>query len=141
MHNKNKLTVYSLQFIVRHLMDKPEQSKGYKDLLVWQKAIDLVECIYRHTEDFPKREWYGLTSQMRESAVSIPSNIAEGSKRHTKKDFYHFLSISYGSAAELETQLIIADRLGYGKKQSQDECMKLLDEVLRMLHKLRLSLT
>lgn len=87
---------------------------GYKDLIVWQKAIKLVILIYDLTKAFPQNEIYGITSQMRRSSVSIPSNIAEGSKRRTKKDFEHFLSIALGSAAELETQLIISENLNLG---------------------------
>lgn len=73
---------------------------GYKDLIVWQKAIKLVILIYDLTKAFPQNEIYGITSQMRRSSVSIPSNIAEGSKRRTKKDFEHFLSIALGSATK-----------------------------------------
>lgn len=83
---------------------------NYHNLKVWQKAIDLVSTIYELTKTFPKEEMYGLTSQMRRSAVSMPSNIAEGSQRNTDKAFGQFLSTAQGSAAELETQLIIAEK-------------------------------
>lgn len=89
--------------------------KTYKDLIVWQKSIELVKEIYLLTEDFPKEEIYGLTSQIRRCAVSIPSNIAEGKMRTTNKEFSHFLSIAYGSGAELETQLILAKLLNKTK--------------------------
>jgi four helix bundle protein len=85
----------------------------FKELKVWQKAIDLVTETYLKTKDFPKEEIYGLTSQIRRSAVSVPSNIAEGCGRKTSKDFSNFLGIALGSAFELETQLIICKNLGF----------------------------
>jgi four helix bundle protein len=85
----------------------------YKDLEVWQKAIAVVSEIYRLTSSFPESEKFGITNQMRRAAVSIPSNIAEGSARHHVADFIHFLRIADGSAAELETQLIISEKLGF----------------------------
>jgi four helix bundle protein len=84
----------------------------YKDLLVWQKAIALVTQVYVETKGFPREETYGLTSQIRRSAISIPSNIAEGQARLTPGEFRHFLGIARGSLAELETQLIVAQKLG-----------------------------
>ena len=87
--------------------------KAHHKLKVWQRSIDYVIEIYKLTEKFPKSELYGLTNQMRRSAVSIASNIAEGAGRSGKKEFKQFLSISQGSVAELETQLIISERLGY----------------------------
>ena len=106
---------------------------GYRELVVWQKAMDLVVIIYTFTEKFPKTEIYGLTSQMRRSAVSIPSNIAEGSKRQTKADFRNFLAIALGSAAELETQLLIANRLKFGDDTIYSNAEGFLSEVSRML--------
>ena len=87
--------------------------KDHKDLDVWKKSIDLVVESYRLSGKFPKDELFGLTSQMRRAAVSIPSNIAEGAARNTSKEFIQFLHVSLGSAAELETQFIIAKKLGY----------------------------
>jgi four helix bundle protein len=87
--------------------------KDHKDLDVWKKSMDIVVNIYSITEDFPKDEIYGLTSQIRRAAVSIPSNIAEGAARNTDKEFMQFLHIALGSASEVETQLIIAQRLQY----------------------------
>ncbi len=87
--------------------------KTHKDLRVWQKGMELVEEIYALTATFPQSEIFGLTSQIRRSAVSIPSNIAEGAARGTKEEFIHFLYIALGSLAELETQLLIAQRLGF----------------------------
>lgn len=107
---------------------------SYKDLIVWQKAIQLVVLIYEVTEKYPKSELYGLTSQTRRCAVSIPSNIAEGRRRGSRKDFRQFLLIAYGSGAELETQLEIVRRLPWGKEIDFLEADKLLDEIMRMLN-------
>lgn len=104
---------------------------SYKDLIVWQKSIQLVYIIYSITSNFPQTEIYGLTSQMRRSAVSIPSNIAEGRQRSTKKDFAQFLRIAQGSVAELETQLVISKKLF--PKYTYNEAENLLTEVQKML--------
>ncbi len=85
--------------------------KSYKDLIVWQRGLEVVFEIYNITSLFPKSETYALSSQMRRAAVSIPSNIAEGRKRRTTKDFLQFLRIASGSVAELETQIIIAKKV------------------------------
>lgn len=106
---------------------------SYRELTVWQKAIELVVCIYTHTKRFPADEKFGLVSQMRRSAISIPSNIAEGSRRQGKYTV-HFLTIAFGSASELETQIEISKRLDYGKSAERNGCEKLLSEVLRMLN-------
>lgn len=90
-----------------------QKIRNHKDLKVWKKSLDLVDNIYRITEFFPNKEIYGLTNQLRRSAVSVPSNIAEGAARSSKKEFIQFLYIALGSLAELETQMIIASRLGY----------------------------
>jgi len=86
---------------------------NHKDLEAWKTAMDLVQAIYEISRDFPAHEQYGLTSQIRPSAISIPSNIAEGAARNSDKDFVRFLYVSLGSLAEMETQLIIAGRLTY----------------------------
>ncbi|TKD61005.1 four helix bundle protein [Flavobacterium sp. ASW18X] len=86
---------------------------NYRDLIVWQKAMNLVETTYRITSDFPTEEKYGIVSQIRRSAVSIPSNIAEGAGRNSKKSFRSFLEITNGSINELKTQLEISNRIGY----------------------------
>jgi four helix bundle protein len=112
----------------------------YKDLLVWQKAMDMVVAIYTLTNLFPSSELYSITSQMRRAAVSIPSNIAEGSKRSTRKDYRNFLLNSLGSGAELETQLQIAKRLPWGKSLSYETIDKLLNEVMRMLSSITIKL-
>ena len=110
------------------------KGRGYKDLVVWQKAMSLVLVVYRATENFPKNEQYGLTLQIRRCAVSLPSNIAEGSKRGTAKDFKYFLTIAFGSGAELETQIEIAEKLSYIKKEDYLRTVALLDECMRMLN-------
>ncbi|KKT21359.1 MAG: S23 ribosomal protein family protein [Parcubacteria group bacterium GW2011_GWB1_43_8] len=107
---------------------------SYKDLIVWQRAIELVVEIYKLTDKFPKSEIYGLVSQMRRSAVSIPSNIAEGRRRGTKKDYRNFLVIAYGSGAELETQIIISKKLSFGI-MDYSKADSLLDETMKMLNK------
>lgn len=107
---------------------------SYKDLIVWQKAISLVVEIYKLTENFPKEEIYGITAQMRRSAISIPSNIAEGRFRGTKKDYLQFLRISYGSGAELETQIEISKRLPKTKDLDYSKADSLLEEVMKMLN-------
>lgn len=107
--------------------------KHYQELVVWQKAMDLVESIYKATTSFPNTEVYGLTSQLRRAAVSIPSNIAEGQGRNTTRDFLHFLSVAQGSLRELETQVLIAQRLGYIKTPEGTTLMDVTSEVGRLL--------
>ena len=106
--------------------------QSYKDLIVWQKSMDLVIEIYKLTEQFPKSELYGLVSQIRRSSVSIPSNIAEGRRRGTRKDFRQFLIITYSSGAELETQIEISKRLSFGNILEYENVDKLLLEVMKM---------
>src|SRR6185369_4825205 len=88
-------------------------AQNYRDLIAWQKAMDLVELVYAATTGFPTDERFGLTSQVRRAVVSIPSNIAEGQARRSQSEFLHFLSIAHGSLREVETQLLIATRLRY----------------------------
>jgi four helix bundle protein len=83
----------------------------YRELIVWQKAMNLVEAVYRMTDEFPKKEIYGLASQIQRAAVSVPSNIAEGQGRSSTREFLHFLSMAQGSLMEVETQITIAERL------------------------------
>jgi four helix bundle protein len=109
------------------------QINSHKDLIVWQKGIQLCKVVYEATEKFPKSEIYGITSQMRRSAVSIPSNIAEGRSRNTTKDFIHFLSIALGSASELETQIEISKELSFLSEQKYIEINRLLSEVSKMI--------
>jgi four helix bundle protein len=110
--------------------------KTYKDLLVWSKAIDLVTAVYQLTESFPKEEIFGLTSQMRRAAVSIPSNIAEGKLRGGSKEFKHFLSIAFGSGGELETQIEIAKKLQKTSNLDYRNVDMILLEVMKMLNSL-----
>lgn len=107
--------------------------KSHKDLIVWQKSMTLVKRLYEVTQAFPKEELFGITSQMRRAAVSIPSNIAEGYGRITDKDTVRFLSIALGSASELETQLLICEQLGLMKNPELGELLTLNTEILRML--------
>lgn len=109
---------------------------SYQDLIVWQKAMDLVVLVYSLTRSFPKEEIYGLSSQMKRSAISIPSNIAEGRRRSTRNDFKRFIAIAYGSGAELETQIEIAKRLKFGAQSSFKEIDILLLEIMKMLNAL-----
>jgi four helix bundle protein len=112
----------------------------YRELIVWQKAIVLVETVYRATNDFPKTEIYALTNQIRRAAVSIPSNIAEGQGRNSTRDFLYFLSVAQGSLMELETQITIAERLGYINDSQEKSLLDSTAEVSRMLSGLRNSL-
>ena len=114
--------------------------KSYKELIVWQKSITLVKEIFLLTELFPKSEMYGIVSQIRRAAVSIPSNIAEGYGRRSSKEYAHFYSIAYGSALELETQIIIAKDLQFTKQGKFDKVSLLLEEVLKMLNKMTSSM-
>ena len=100
---------------------------------VWNRSLDLVVRIYKATEVFPTHERYGLTSQIRRAAVSIPANIAEGAARRSSKEFAHFLSNAQGSASELETELLIAERLGYWGSRGYTEMRDELDSIGRML--------
>jgi len=119
--------------------EKQRQIKGHKDLEVWKKSMDFVELIYKETAKFPADELYGLTSQMRRAAVSIPSNIAEGAARNGKKEFVQFLYIALGSLSELETQIIIAKRLAYF--HDIDSLLLECSTIKKLLNSLIISLT
>jgi four helix bundle protein len=114
--------------------------KDYRDLVVWQKAMDLVETIYRTTGTFPREEIYGLTSQIRRAAISIPSNIAEGNGRNTARDYMHFLGMAYGSVKEVETQVLIAERLRYINCSDSNGLVKMTTEIARLISGLANSL-
>ncbi|MEZ4791938.1 MAG: four helix bundle protein [Gelidibacter sp.] len=105
---------------------------NYKELIVWQKAMDLVEQVYALTLRFPKEEKYGLISQIQRSAVSIPSNISEGAGRNSNKEFKNFLGIANGSINELSTQLELSIRIGYLEKDELKEVFYLISEIQRM---------
>ena len=108
--------------------------RSYRELIVWQKGMDLVMLVYQVTKVFPKEERYGLTSQIRRSAVSVPSNIAEGQGRRSPADFKRFLSIARGSLQEVETQIMIASRLNYIEKTQEQKLLRLSTEVAKLLN-------
>lgn len=108
-----------------------------KDLKIWNKAIDLAVKIYEVTSGYPVDERYGLISQSRRSAVSIPSNISEGAGRNTKGEFKQFLGIANGSSYELQTQLVIAEKLGFLNEQIAEELLDNIDELQKMNYKLQ----
>ncbi len=114
--------------------------KNYRELIAWQKAMDLVEEVYKDTKNFPREELYALTSQVRRAAVSIPSNIAEGQGRKSTSDFLRYLSIAYGSLREVETQVLIAQRLRYLEERKVGILMDLSAEIGRLLNGLMSSL-
>jgi four helix bundle protein len=107
--------------------------RPHEKLDVWRAAVDFVVAIYKATESFPKEEKFGLTSQIRRAAVSVPANIAEGAARRSPKEFVHFISNAQGSASELETELLIAQRLGYLRENAYLEMRNTLDNIGRML--------
>lgn len=107
--------------------------RHFEDLQVWQKSMDFVEQVYRLTRDFPKEEIYGLTSQIRRAAMSIPFNIAEGSAKRSTKEFMRFVDMAMGSVAEVQTQLILAMRLGYLTETAYMTFKQKIDEIGRML--------
>lgn len=113
----------------------------FKKLEVWQDAIELVTAIYQLTPNFPPEERYGLTSQITRSAVSIASNIAEGAGRNTNGEFVNFLGVANGSAYELETQLIIANNLGYLTVNQLDSLKEKMERIQKKIYKLKQSLT
>jgi four helix bundle protein len=125
---------------VRDIGSERKTVRSYKDLLVWQKGIAVVKRVYQPTQTFPDTERYGLVSQMRRAAISIPSNIAEGQARHTRKEFIQFLSHSEGSVAELETHLILSVELGYCTVEDTQEVAGLATELSKMLDSLRRKL-
>lgn len=108
--------------------------RDYKKLKVWQDSYSFGIAIYKATKQFPKEETYGLTSQLRRAAISIASNIAEGSRRSTDKDFRSFLYIAYGSSAEIEVQLLFSKELGYISEESCNELLIKLNILMRMLN-------
>jgi four helix bundle protein len=114
--------------------------RKYNELLAWQKAMDLVVNVYEVSRLFPKEELYGLTSQLRRAVVSVPSNIAEGQSRAGSRDFLRYLSISRGSLSEVETQLIIAERLGYLSEERLTTLLKSSYEVGALIHGLSVAI-
>jgi four helix bundle protein len=108
-------------------------SRNYRDLLAWKRAMDLVEQVYRLSALFPREEMYGLRVQLRRATVSVPSNIAEGQGRRTKKEFSRFLSIAHGSLREIETQVLIAERLCFVSSEDRAEILLTSAEVGRLI--------
>jgi four helix bundle protein len=117
-----------------------QSARHYKELLIWQKGMLLAKGIYGLTGRFPADERFGLVSQMRRAAVSVPSNIAEGQARHGTGEFLQFLSHASGSLAELETQLLLSIELGYCKKPDVDAVCGLIEELQKMIAAIRRSL-
>lgn len=114
--------------------------KSYRELIVWQQAVLLTEEIYRVTALFPKSELFGLVSQMRRAVISIVSNVAEGFARKSRKENAQFVAIAYGSATELEAQIIVAKKLRFTHEKEWQRAEELLAGILRMLYRLRESL-
>jgi four helix bundle protein len=115
-------------------------TRSYKDLVVWQKGIQLAKLVYGLTLAFPSEEKFGMVAQMRRAAVSIPSNIAEGQARHTTGEFIRFISHAEGSLAELDTQLILSMELKFCRESAAEPAFTLLSEIRRMLNALRRKL-
>lgn len=105
-----------------------------KELKIWSKAIDLSVEVYKATSNFPKEEIYGLTSQIKRSAISIPSNISEGAGRNSNKEFIHFLGIANGSSYELQTQLIISNKLNLISGETLESLLKPIEEIQKMTY-------
>ena len=114
--------------------------QSYRQLIAWQKSFELVKLIYSTTKSFPKEEIYGLTSQVKRAAVSVPSNIAEGQGRDSTKEFLHHLSIAYGSLMEVETQILIAESLEYLKSEETKLILEKTAETGRLINGLIRSL-
>ena len=123
------------------MSESGSQIRSHRDLIAWQKAMDLVVAVYHASKVFPKEEAYSLTNQLRRAAVSVPANIAEGQGRRSKSEFRQFLGNARGSLLELDTHLELAERLGYLKQEHHSELHKRLEEVGRVLNGLLRSLT
>ena len=113
-----------------------EKIKSFKDLRILQKGVEIVKDVYTLTKTFPKEEVYGITGQMRRAAVSLPINVAEGFKRFHRKEYQQFLHITLGSAAELETLLILSAELGYASPESLQQLQEKLDHLSKMVSSL-----
>jgi len=122
-------------------MSDQSKPRHYKDLLVWQKRMSLGKLVYKLTASFPSDERFGITSQLRRAAVSVPSNIAEGQARQSTKEFLQFLSIAEGSLAELETQLLLSVELSFCQKTETESALKEIDELQKMIIALKRKLS
>jgi four helix bundle protein len=111
--------------------------KGYRDLIAWQKAMALATEIYKVSQSFPKEEIYGLTSQLRRAAISVPSNIAEGHGRNSRREFFQFIGHARGSLLEVETQIELSRALGYLTQNSAEHLLELSAELGRIINGLR----
>jgi four helix bundle protein len=114
--------------------------QNYRDLLVWQKAMHLAEDVFKITEQYPSSQRYVLAAQMQRCALSVPSNIAEGRSRHSEKDFIYHINIARGSLAELETQILLSERLTFIDELTAEALLKRATEITKMLFGLRTSL-
>jgi len=114
--------------------------RDYRDLVVWQRAVEFIAEVYRVSARFPRSEQYGLTAQVRRASVSVAANIAEGSGRATSRDLLNFLSYARGSLKEVESMVFVAQRLGFVSPADCSEVLRLADETSRMLTGLRLSI-
>ena len=112
----------------------------YKELIIWQKSMDLASEVYKLVKKLPREENYALSDQIRRSVVSIPSNIAEGNSRDSTKEYDYFLSVARGSIAELETQLILTERIGYLESDDLRKTFDLITEIRKMLTKIKQNL-
>ena len=110
-----------------------DKIKNFKDLKIWQKSMELAKAVYQVTDTFPAKETYGIISQMRRSAVSVPSNIAEGFMRRYNKEYKQFLHIALGSLAELETQILLSEKLGLLKKDKNKDILADINELNKMI--------
>ena len=125
----------------KKMTNEQPKPKHYKDLLVWQKGMNLAKLVYKLTMRFPSEERYGLTSQMRRAAVSVPSNIAEGQARRSTNEFMQFLSVAEGSLAELDTQLSLSVELVFATHSDVEASLKEIDELQKMLVALKRKLS
>jgi four helix bundle protein len=108
-------------------------AQSFRELVVWQRAIDLTTLLYKLTQQFPREEMYGLTSQLRRAGISVASNIAEGYGRGSRGEYHNFLGMARGSTLEIQTQLVIARGLGFGNKNEISRAEELVDETSKML--------
>src|SRR5262245_17832035 len=121
-------------------MDEVSRIESHRDLIVWQKSMDLATMVYRLSRSLPKSETYGLTSQLTRAAASVPANVAEGSARSSRKDYANFLAIAKGSLMEAETFLMLTVRLEYLTESETRSAMSLITEISKMLTALRAKL-
>ena len=118
-----------------------KEIKSFRDLIIWQRGINLVKEVYKETQNFPKQELYGLTNQIRRSAISIPSNVSEGHIRQHRAEFRQFLSMALGSLAELETQIIISRELNYISNEKSENLIDQMNSLGKMIRGLMKKLT